>query len=208
MILRASAWLTLFVAACHSAPVRPSFTDADYPGELRAPATLGFDVVWQQRVTAAWGDGEQRGFDAAVQKRGGRLSVLGLSPTGSLGFAFVLQDGAIAVTNNTEMELPFPPRFIVLDVQRVFYPWLGEGTAEGDVDGEHVVETRDAVGRLVERRFRRLVGPPAGELVVRYEWGDADRRGPVRAELDNGWFGYRLIVDTHAETLLPEATSR
>jgi hypothetical protein len=44
--------------------------------------------------------------------------------------------------------------------------------------------------------------------VVRYEWGDADRRGPVRAELDNGWFGYRLIVDTHAETLLPEATSR
>lgn len=209
MISRALAWLPLLaLVACHTAPARPHFTDADYPGELRKPAALGFDVVWQQRVTASWGDGQQRGFDAAVQKRGDRLSVLGLSPTGSLGFAFVLTDGAITVTNNTQMELPFPPRFIVLDVQRVFFPWLPNGATEGDVDGEHVTETRDAQGRLVERRFRRLAGPPAGELVVRYEWGDPARRGPVRAELDNGWFGYRLTVDTHAETILPEANGR
>ncbi|MFO1076620.1 MAG: DUF3261 domain-containing protein [Planctomycetota bacterium] len=208
MMLRAPAWLFLAAVAtaagCGAAPTGPHFTDADYPGVLRAPAALGIDVVWQQRVTAAWRGGQQRGFDAAIQKRGDKLSVLGLSPTGSLGFAFVLQDGAIAVTNNTAMELPFPPRFILLDVQRAFYPWLAGDSDDGVVDGEHVVQRRDDRGRLVERRFRRVEGPPAGEIVVRYEWGNPEWAAPTRAELDNGWFGYRLTVDTHAETRLPQ----
>lgn len=205
-----SAVLSLgLVAACAAAPEGPRFADADYPGELRMPAALPFDVVWQQRVTAFWGEGRQRGFDAAVQKRGDTLTVLGLSPMGSVGFAVVMENDAVQVTNNTEEELPFPPRFILLDVQRAFYPWIADGPIHGAprrgartalVDGE-TVEERWSAGRLRERRFRRGDGPD-GEIVVRYEWGEDAWRGPSRVLLDNGWFGYRLQVDTHAETLL------
>lgn len=192
------------LGACAATPGRPQFAEQDYPGTLRAPESLPIDVVWQQRVTAVWGEGQQRGFDAAIQKRDGALTVLGLSPMGSMGFAIVLRGASIDVQNNTQDELPFPPRFILLDVQRAFYPWLpagGDGKHSATVDGEVVAETW-AGGRLTERRFQRVDGAPAGDIVVRYEWLRADWRAPTRVVLDNGWFGYRLTVDTHAETLL------
>ena len=197
------------LTACATTSARPRFADADYPGVLRAPEALGFDVVWQQRVTAFWGEGQQRGFDAAIQKQGDKLTVIGLSPTGAIGFSIVMHGDAIEVQNHMAEELPFPARFILLDVQRAFYPWLrgefrdtGADVVRSDrVDDERVSEEWRG-GRLVERRFRRD-DEPDGEIVVRYEWADGSWRGPARAELDNGWFGYRLQVDTHAETLLP-----
>jgi len=195
-------------AACHSAPQRV-LTDADYPGELLPPAALGADLLWQQRVTASWGDSEQRGFDAAVQKQGETLTVIGLSPLGQQGFVLVQRGKDVSFENHTDLHLPFPPRFVLLDVQRAFFPWLSAGAAaDGErtvvVGGEQIVEVR-AGGRLVERRFTRLDGKPAGAIVVRYEWApdDAGRVAPKRAVLDNGWFGYRMTVDTHAETRLP-----
>jgi hypothetical protein len=180
----------------------------DYPGELLPPTALGADLLWQQRVTASWGDGEQRGFDAAVQKQGNVLTVVGLSPLGQAGFVLTQRDAGVEFTNHTDMHLPFPPQFVLLDVQRTFFPWLTPGAADGAfeqiVGQERVVEVHRS-GRLVERRFARLDGKPAGEIVVRYEWRDGDhgRRAPSRAVLDNGWLGYRLTVDTHTETLLP-----
>ncbi|MCA8974192.1 MAG: DUF3261 domain-containing protein [Planctomycetes bacterium] len=190
------------LAGCSSTPARPDFAAADYPGTLRTVEALGHDLVWQQRVTASWGDGAQRGFDAAIQKRGDALTVMGLSPMGSLGFAIVLRDGDIELSNQSGEELPFPPRFILLDVQRAFYPWLPAGAGdEGTVDGEAIHELRRD-GHLVQRRFRRLDGAPKGEIVVDYEWGHDDWVGPTRVVIDNGWFGYRLTVDTHTETLL------
>ncbi|MCR9246569.1 MAG: DUF3261 domain-containing protein [bacterium] len=197
------------LTACSSAE-RPAFSASDYPGELRGPDGLPFDVVWQQRVTAHWGDGQQRGFDAALQKQGDKLTVLGLSPTGSVGFVITLQNGEVAVENRTSMELPFPARFIVLDVQRAFYSWLPPGVPAGmaarvasaRVDGERVIE-RWAGGRLVERRFER--DDRAEPIVVHYDWAQPDWRGPSRVRLENGWFGYELVVDTHAETVLTKA---
>jgi hypothetical protein len=196
----------LALGACHSMPARPTFTDQDYPGKLRPPSALPSDVVWQQRVTAIWGQGAERGFDAAVQKRGDTLTVMGLSPLGSLGFAVVLRGDAIEVQAEAQAELPFPPRFILLDVQRAFYPWLpaaqgADGERQAEVDGE-VVHERWADGRLRERSFHRVSGGPEGSIVLTYEWGHADWTGPSRVVLDNGWFGYRLIVDTQVETLL------
>jgi hypothetical protein len=206
---RAAGALLVLLSACASPPERPTLADGDYPGVLRVPTALPDDVLWQQRVTARWGDGQQRGFDAAVQKQGDVLTVLGLSPTGSVGFVIRLQNGSVTLQNQTDMEVPFPARFVVLDVQRVFFPWLPEapptddGNREGVVDGEHVLE-RWRRGRLVERRFARLDGRPAGSITITYEWSDDRRRvSPVRALLDNAWFGYRLVIDTHAENLLP-----
>lgn len=194
-------------AACAAAPERHELRESDYPGELRAPADLPFDVVWQQRVTASWGEGERRGFDAAIQKRGDTLTVLGFAPMGMVGFSIVMRPaGAIDVTNETGERMPFPPRFILLDVQRAFYPWLrppvADGDRSGEVDGETVAEVWQG-GRLVRRVFTRA--DRAGEIRVDYEWGAADRRGPTRVRLANGWFGYELAVETHAETLLPPA---
>lgn len=196
-------------AGCQATP-RRVLTDADYPGELRPPEALGMDLLWQQRVTAHWGDGEERGFDAAVQKQGTKLTVIGLSPLGQAGFVLVQDPSGVSSQNHTDMHLPFPARFVLLDVQRTFFPWLpameapADGERSGIVAGEQVVEIH-AKGRLVERRFTRLSGQPAGSIVIRYEWGDeaAGRMAPRRAVLDNGWFGYRMTVDTHSEAVLP-----
>lgn len=195
-------------ASCRGTP-RPMLTEADYPGELRAPEALGKDLLWQQRVTASWGDGEERGFDAAVQKQGATLTVIGMSPLGQAGFVMVQGPTGVTFENHTDMHLPFPARFVLLDVQRTFFPWLSASAVPSDgercetVAGEQVVEQYSG-GRLVERRFTRLDGKPAGTIVVRYEWGeDAGRLAPRRAVLDNGWFGYRMTVDTHSEAVLP-----
>lgn len=195
------------LAACASASAR-AWNGGDYPGVLRAPETLPQDGVWRQRVTASWGEDEQNGFDAVLQKSGDTLTVLGLSPMGSMGFAIVLSGNEIDVTNHTQREMSIPPHFILLDVQRCFYPWLPvsaafgiDGRYEGEVDGEHVVEVLEA-GKLKERTFTRLDGAPPGEIRVTYRWTRDDWHVPGEVVLDNGWFGYRLRVETHEETLL------
>lgn len=196
------------LAACASSRA-PAFADRDYPGTILPAGRLTDEVLWQQRVTATWGEDGLRGFDAAVQKQGDTLTVLGLSPVGSIGFAILLHDTAVELQNQAGEELPFPARFILLDVQRTFYPWLSpaaapDGRREGDVGEERVQEVWSG-GRLVERRFTRLDGRPAGSITVTYDWGGVEpqRRSPLRAVLDNGWFGYRLLVDTHSEIRLP-----
>jgi hypothetical protein len=200
--------LSIALSGCASRPGSP-WREQDYPGELQHAAALATDVLWQQRVTATWGEDGRRGFDAAIQKQGDVLTVLGLSPVGSAGFAMILRGAAIELRNDTEQELPFPPRFILLDVQRTFYPWLpgpppADGTRAGTIPGERVTETYRG-GRLVERRFERLDAMPAGVITITYAWADvpADRLAPPQTVLENGWFGYRLEIETHAETRLP-----
>jgi hypothetical protein len=80
------AALLACAASCASARMRPTLDPDAYPGVLREPASLARDVVWRQRVTAAWGD-ERHAFDAVVQVSGDTLTVVGLAPTGSTGFA-------------------------------------------------------------------------------------------------------------------------
>lgn len=209
MFQKHGSWLLAALAGCAAHRGVP-FADADYPGTLQPAAALPDDVLWQQRVTAAWGltRGErgERGFDAAIQKQRDTLTVLGMSPMGSVGFALILRDTLVEVRNDAGEELPFPARFVLLDVQRTFYPWLGaplsHGNRLGKRDGEEIFETwRD--GRLRQRTFRRLDGVPAGSITIHYEWADDDgRRAPRRTVLANEWFDYRLTIDTHAETKL------
>ncbi|MCK5942950.1 MAG: DUF3261 domain-containing protein [Planctomycetes bacterium] len=203
------AMLAAPFAACHGAP-RPTLGEADYPGTLQRPETLDVQAVWQQRVTAAWQvpgeEARERGFDTAVQRRGDRLTVIGLSPMGSIGFSIEQGPDGVTVANNIPEQLVIPPRFILLDVQRTFYPWfdapLHDGERVTERDDERILERwRD--GRLVERRFERLDGARDGVIRISYQW---DRDGwavPTRAVLDNGWFGYRLTIETHGETRIP-----
>ncbi|MBL9079721.1 MAG: DUF3261 domain-containing protein [Planctomycetes bacterium] len=196
------------LAAC-VAPRGPAFADRDYPGTLLPAGTFATDLLWQQRITATWGEGAQRGFDAAVQKQAAVLTVLGLSPAGYAGFVILLRGTDVELQNQAGEDLPFPPRFVLLDVQRTFYPWLPmptprDGEREGVVAGERVRE-RWADGRLQQRRFERLDATPPGTITITYDWTGTEPswQAPRHVVLDNGWFGYRLTVDTHAETRLP-----
>jgi hypothetical protein len=206
----ATAIVVALALACATAPRRPpDLSDVDYPGLLRPASVLGPDVLWQQRVTVAWSRDEARGFDAAIQKQGDTLTVIGLSPLGTAGFVILRRGEELEYRNESGEELPVPPRFILLDIQRAFFPWLAE-TGAPRADGEHAGVMGDervvevvAGGRLLERRFTRLRGPPDGAIAIRYEWGPDGAVAPARAVLDNGWFGYRLTIDTQRETLLP-----
>lgn len=215
MLRRRPIWSYLLLATACAAPPAPPWQGREAPGVLRPATALPFDVLWHQRVTAHWGDEQHRGFDAAVQKLGDTLTVLGFAPTGAVGFTILEQGTEVELRNQSGQPMPFPPRYVLLDVQRTFYPWLPEATAcdpadpttrEGIVDGERIRETfRD--GRLVERTFARLDGDPAGVVRVRYDWtaDDAGRLAPHHIELDSEWFGYRLTIDTHAEERLEPA---
>jgi hypothetical protein len=208
------------LTACASPPRPPRLVDSDYPGQLQSPSVLRNDVLWQQHVSANWGEGERRGFDAAVQKQGDTLTVLVLSPIGPPALVATQRGGAIDFHNELGEDFPFPPRFLLLDVQRAFFPWLPETSAASAMDetgatgapladgerhgvvGEEQIAETIAAGRIVKRCFRRLDGKPAGAITIRYEWDRSDWLGPSRAVLENGWFGYRLVIDTVAETPL------
>jgi hypothetical protein len=173
-----------------------------YPGVLRPPDAMGPDVQWRQRVTAEWTEhgGGRESFEAVLSKADAELLLLGLSPMGQPGFILRLEDGEIEFENKATRELPFPPRYIVLDVQRVFFPWLDgdpprDGDRGGEVHGERVTERWEG-GRLVQRRFERADGQPPGEIRVDYSGWEDGADAPRRAVLANGWFGYTLTIDT------------
>lgn len=207
-------WLfAALLGSCASTPQKPR-EQGNYPGTLQAPQALATEAVWQQRVTAKWqapGEAPQeRGFDAALQRTGDALTVIGLSPMGSVGFSIQQTLSGIEVVNNMEDQLVIPPRFILLDVQRTFFPWIAtdgsrarlvNGTHSTEVHGEEIHEVW-LDGRLQQRTFRRLDNQPAGQIRIRYEWLNPDWALPSKAVLDNGWFGYQLTILTHSETRL------
>src|SRR5690606_31057451 len=88
-----------------------------YPGLLRSPGALPEgDFLWQQRVTARWGDEEAQGFDAALQRQGDTLTLVGLTPMGSKAFVVTQRGEALTFDNDSGRDMPFPPRYIMLDV--------------------------------------------------------------------------------------------
>jgi hypothetical protein len=194
-----------------SGPPREAMT---YPGELQAVETVPGAFFWRQHVVGhlaagAAGPGSEArevGFDAAVQKRGARLTVIGLAPWGSRAFTLVQEGRAVTFTKELDEELPFPPHAILQDLHRTWFKgWTGAARPDGThtataPDGEAITERWEG-GRLLERRFSRPDAPgphgPEAEIVVTYGEGLADLGAPPRkAVLENGWFGYRLEVET------------
>jgi hypothetical protein len=199
-LTRRLALAVLVSLACATAPQPGADPKAtEYPGTLLTPASIGPDFQWQQRVTARW-ESRERGFDAVLSKADDELLLLGLGPMKTPAFIVRLSDGEVEFENRTPKELPFDPRYMILDVQRVYYPWIpGEPLVTGErshVTGGERVDERWLDGRLVERRFVREDGQPPGEITIRYEGWEDDLDAPRRATLDNGWLGYSLVIDT------------
>ncbi len=196
--------LCLAPSACRTGPTETSTPstaqpNVGYPGTLRLPSEMGPDIQWQQRVTAHW-EGAARSFDAVLSKTDEELLLIGLGPMKRPGFVVRLADGEVELDNRSPQDVPFDPQYIMQDVQRVYFPWIpGEPPADGERshsrDGERIVE-RWAAGHLAERRFAREDAQPPGEITVTYEGWDAGPDAPRRAVLDNGWFGYRLEIET------------
>jgi hypothetical protein len=205
------ALFAITMASCYGTARQPLNT-LDYPGTLQAPARLSVEAVWQQRVTAAWQapgeERQERGFDAALQRSGNSLTVVGLSPMGSVGFSIQQNATSIDVVNNMAEQMVIPPRFILLDVQRAFFPWSGTPLLDGERSEQKNNELITEVwrnGKLAKRTFTRLDQQPKGTITITYEWHKPNWVLPTRTILDNAWFGYELTIVTHSETRI-EAT--
>lgn len=187
---------TLLVCRPHTAP-GPS-----YPGELQHPHRFTTDFLLVQQLVFQRGDTEQS-LQTALQHRSDTLTLIGLTPLGTR--AFVLQQEGLEVSFTSSLpedqELPFPPRFILYDIQRTLLPVLDDRPLN---DGEHRLQLDDEVvveewqnHRLQERRFRRRRGDPPGELVITYnDEGFVYGEAPGSIEIDNGWLGYHLSLTT------------
>ncbi len=191
-------WVVLVaLVGCAGTPTSGGpLSEADYPGSLFEVPAWGADFMWRQRLTARWKDGE-RSFDAVLQKRGGKLQLIGLSPLGQPGFVVTLENGRVAFETRIERTLPFPPRFMLLDAQRAFGPWFEAPGEDGDrvrtVDTEAVTETWHG-GALRRRTFARP--SKTGTIAVEYaDWTPG--RLPPKTRLSNGWFGYVLEIETY-----------
>ena len=198
------AALALGASACahreraNTATPQPTDWSGVYPTTLQPPHTFGPDFVLQQQVSIAY-SGQQRSFEAVIQKTGDRLVVLGLAPHGGRGFALTQKGVEVHFQRFVPERLPFPPRFILYDVFRTWFYRAPPGTIERD--GERVTTIVDDAGAIVERRCVRLDGERPGAIVVRYEGGlapGAPDSAPPPAEVtfDNGWFGYRSTIRT------------
>jgi hypothetical protein len=190
--------LGLLACAGNPPPAGGKPKPPDYPGELVDSARLP-QFTMRQRITARF-QGREESLSCVLQSADGVLSLLVLTPFGSR--ALLLEQGgtAVSVTNYVGRELPFPPRFILLDVHRTLFRGLpgaplADGAHEG-VDRDEQIGERWQAGRLLERSFRRADGKPAGLIAVRYEGGMRGNQPPARIDYDNGWLGYQLIIQT------------
>jgi Protein of unknown function (DUF3261) len=191
--MRASILLVAVACATARPPQR------EYPGTLLSPSRSSGNFVRTQKLVAHYG-GETRSMDAVLQKEGDLLTLVGMTPFGSK--AFVLQQQGVEVTfkSYVPFELPFPPKYILLDVQRVYFAGISplpleDGEHSAERDGERIVE-RWQDGRLLTRAFTRLSGDPAGAITIVYEGGMAGGASAKKIEIDNGWVGYKLSITT------------
>lgn len=201
--------LVLAIAGC-GAPPRSHPPPRDYPGtliapsRLRSPSALGDEFALEQRVRSESPAGTHE-FRAVLQRRGDTLVMVGFGPHGGRGFVLTQRGDEVDLDWQLPGEIPFPPRFMLHDVQRVWFGGLEGPLPDGEhravIDGEEVVE-RWSDGMLRERTYRRLDDDPPGRIHVEYEPGLGGTSPPREVRLENGWFGYRLVLTTLSHHVL------
>ena len=186
----------LLVAACSGPTLTPEqiMAVAD-PGPLAMIDQMPIEFMLRQTVTASWGEEDDtQSFEAVVQQVDGILTIVALSPTGHPGFVVTFDGVEVSMENHTDRELPFPPAFMVGDVQRVFYPWP-DSTYGDVVVTEYLVD-----GRPIQRTFSRP--GEDGEDTMTVDLADWGEIAPARADL-RSWYGYTLTIETYEQITLP-----
>lgn len=184
----------------------PESLSAIDPMALEDPQAWGIERQWQQRVTAVWKD-RRESFEAVVLVTSTEVALLGLGPMSAVGFVLRWRDGTLSVENRTSQTIPFDPKWVLLDVQRVFFPWFGSergvaGERETTRGQQRIVE-RWVDGDLVERRFYPADAGSEPDIVVHYR--GSGYPAPAWAELEHHRLGYRLRIETATETSLGAA---
>lgn len=189
----------LLVAGCaHPKPVPVPSAPANTV-VLLPTQQLGKGFMAQQRLSGKYGD-KEFAVDMVLQLAGEKLTLVGLTPFGTRAFVLEQTGTDIELEKFIDREMPFDPRYVLDDIHRVFFRGLREGESSREEHGERITEKR-AHGVVVERRFARLDGNPAGEVVITFAGAPSPVVAP-RVTVVNGWFGYTLRVDTAAQQWL------
>ncbi len=199
----------LTLGACSPPAVTTNTPLPEAVETLQKPNALAPNLQLRQRVSATHGESRHR-FEAVLSKTDGELMLVGLGPMGSPGFVLRWNGKKMSLDNRVPDRIPLGslrPRYVLLDVQRVFYPWfdappLRDGTRSRRADGMIITE-RWTQGHLHTRRFQRADKEPPGVIEIRYEGWTSGRFTPARATLNNGWYGYKLLIETLNEQRLP-----
>jgi hypothetical protein len=208
--MRTLLWFSwgVLLAGCASSSAAQRPAAPPYTGPLDFPSERAADFFDRQKIVASY-EGHSFGFDAVLQKRGDELTLLGLTPFGSRAFVVTQKGADVSFQNYVGTALPFPPRYMLIDVHRVFFPSAPateaaqfEGERTFSAEGEVVTETWHE-GRLFHRRFSHSDSRLPGKIVVDYEGGMGDDSShPGHVVLTNGWYGYRLDITTTSHKAL------
>ena len=187
--------------ACAAARPRPELPD--YPGVLVRPSVVPGDFIRMQKLVAHF-QGDTHSLEAVLQKKGDDLTLVALSPFRTRLFVLEQHGLEMKFTSSLPRELPFPPRYILYDVERVYFRGLNgaplsDGEHRGNLDGEQVREVW-AGGRLLRRDFTRPDLP--GRIAIVYKPGMAGAVSPPLIEIDDGWAGLQLTITTLSEQKL------
>ncbi len=200
-----SGFALLAMIACASArPPSPSEMPEHPQDAVMDVSVVPWDFIWRQAITAHYQDakGSQNkgSFEAVLQKQGGRLTLVGLTPLGTRAFVAVQENTDVRVLEGDQQRLPFPPRFVFLDVNRCFLINLADPQAEGWhsslFKGEQIQDLWQD-GRLHERRmWRSDESREKPGIVIRYADGFRPGDNPGQVEIQNNRFNYRLQIRT------------
>lgn len=172
--------------------------------QLQPAEALAAEFVLQQHVTIQWsspsGPGEAE-FDAALERKGDSLLLLGLGPMQRVGFELELRRKKIRFKNHTGREVPFRPEDILADVQRVFYPWIDpkkncRNCQRTGLWGSLEIEEQLGPEHLKQRLFQVRGRPELGNVMIQYSGQALLGALPNKAEVQNDWFGYQLTIES------------
>jgi hypothetical protein len=166
------------------------------------------DFVDRQSIQATYRHRPTR-LDAVLQKQGDTLTLVGLTPLGTRAFVLTRRGEKVAFEANGAAALPFPPEYILNDIQRVFFDGIAsdgkglpDGVHEKQRSSERIVEVWRS-GRLISRRYISTDEQQPASVFIDFGPGmPPDRTPPARIVLVNAGFDYRLEITTLSHDLL------
>jgi hypothetical protein len=163
--------------AMHSHPRSQPEVVRYYP--LLLPASFGRSIVIEQLLEGS-ARGERFQLHSQIEIDAEHMLVLGFTTFQTKAFVLRFDGKTVAFENFTERRMPFPPEFILSDIQKILWPTLP------DREGWNVVD--DPAGKV------RLVFY-ARQLVTRIQYqGLSPIEGDV--ELVDLQYGYQLHIRT------------
>lgn len=168
---------------------------------------FGEDFVLQQKMTAHF-KGRVVSFTAVLQKQADRLTILGLTPMGTRAFLLEKTDQVLNFKNFIHQKLPFPPEFMLLDIQSIFS--IGEAQTDGvhqyKIDATEFLDHWTA-GKLLRREIRFQYQGREAINIIDYQEGYRQNEPPPHIVLKNGPFNYKLEIENKSYRTLPAKSS-